>query len=64
MGMEVLMVKGKGPVFPEPLVNPEDIEKLVLKPNIEETLGYVFDAVNLTRERIAGRVPLWFCWRL
>jgi len=58
MGMEVLMVKGKGPVFPDPLKVPEDIQKLTLKPDIESTLGYVFDAVNLTRERIAGRVPL------
>lgn len=62
MGMEVQMVKGKGPVFPSPLVTPADVAKLNLTPDIESTLGYVFDALNLTRERIAGRVPLiGFC---
>lgn len=62
MGMEVQMVKGKGPVFPDPLVTPADVAKLNLTPDVEETLGYVFDALNLTRERIAGRVPLiGFC---
>lgn len=29
-----------------------------MKPNVEEELGYVFDALNLTRREIAGRVPL------
>jgi len=27
MGMEVEMVKGRGPVFPEPLVEPSDLDK-------------------------------------
>mmetsp|Transcript_10243 Transcript_10243/g.11807 ORF Transcript_10243/g.11807 Transcript_10243/m.11807 type:complete len:421 (-) Transcript_10243:1628-2890(-) len=58
MGMEVLMVKGKGPVFPEPLRTPSDLERLDFSPDMEETLGYVFDSVNLTRQRIAGKVPL------
>ena len=58
MGMEVLMVPGRGPVFPQPLVTPQDLDRLDMNPDIEETLGYVFDAVNLTRERIAGKVPL------
>jgi uroporphyrinogen decarboxylase len=58
MGMEVLMVKGKGPVFPEPLALPSDLDKLEMNPHIEETLGYVFDGINLTRKEINGRVPL------
>ena len=58
MGMEVKMEKGRGPVFPAPLESPADIDLLVMNPNIEETLGYVFDGINLTRECIAGRVPL------
>ena len=58
MGMEVQMIKGKGPVFPEPLDTPADLDKLNFKPDLEETLGYVFDAINLTRSKIAGRVPL------
>ena len=32
--------------------------ELDFKPDIEKTLGYVFDAINVTRREIAGRVPL------
>ena len=58
MGMEVQMVPGKGPVFPDPIVTPADLDKLVFKPDVEESLGYMFDALNLTRSKIDGRVPL------
>ena len=30
MGMEVEMVKGRGPVFPQPLVEPADLDRCVL----------------------------------
>lgn len=58
MGMDVQMKPGKGPVFPEPLVTPDDLSKLNLEPDVEETLGYVYDAINLTRERMDGMCPL------
>ena len=58
MGMHLTMVPGVGPVFPSPLKSPADLERLVLSPNIEDTLGYVLDAVNLTRVKVAGRVPV------
>lgn len=58
MGMKVEMVPGKGPVFPQRLENARDIARLQLKPNVEATLGYVFDGLNLTRREINGRVPL------
>jgi len=58
MGMECRMIPGKGPTFPEPLRTPEDLEKLNFKPDLEDTLGYVFDVVNLTRQRVKGRVPV------
>lgn len=58
MGMNCDIVKGKGPVFEDPLKTPDDIKKLNLNPNIEETLGYVFDALNVTRVAANGRVPL------
>ena len=62
MGMECLMVKGKGPVFPEPLRLPSDLNKLNLTPNVEASLGYVFDVVNLVRQKSLGRVPvIGFC---
>ncbi|KAF1795790.1 Uroporphyrinogen decarboxylase (URO-D) [Phytophthora cactorum] len=47
-----------GPVLPDPIRTPEDIDKLDLNPNIEETLGYMLDALNLARQKINGEVPL------
>ncbi len=36
--------------------------RLNLKPDVEASLGYVFDALNLTRATIGGQVPLLgFC---
>lgn len=49
MGMPLRMVPGAGPVFDFKISSPEDINKLNLHPNIEKTLGYVFDAVFTTR---------------
>ncbi|KAF8138666.1 Uroporphyrinogen decarboxylase [Boletus edulis] len=59
MGMEVLM--NPGPVFTTPLDVPEDMQTLQTD-HINERLQYVFDAISLTRTRLAGRVPLiGFC---
>ena len=61
MGLEVQMVPGKGPHFPEPLAGPDALGRLV-EPDLEAALGHVFDALTLTRQRLAGRVPLiGFC---
>jgi uroporphyrinogen decarboxylase len=57
MGMEVQMVEGKGPYLPDPVKQAKDLDKLV-QPDVEEKLGYVFDALRLTKETLAGRVPL------
>jgi uroporphyrinogen decarboxylase len=62
MGMEVVMVPGVGPVLPKPIRKPEDIDNLNLAPDVEKTLGYVMDALNLARQEIKGEVPLiGFC---
>uniref|UniRef100_M4B3X3 Uroporphyrinogen decarboxylase n=1 Tax=Hyaloperonospora arabidopsidis (strain Emoy2) TaxID=559515 RepID=M4B3X3_HYAAE len=58
MGMEVKMVTKVGPVLPDPIRTPEDIQKLDLNPNIEDKLGYMLDALNLARQKINGEVPL------
>ena len=62
MGMEVQMVKGKGPVFPEPLRLASDLDKLNLTPDVNTSLGYVFDAINNVRQKCGGKVPvIGFC---
>jgi uroporphyrinogen decarboxylase len=62
LGMTVLMHPGQGPVFPEPLVTPADIEKLSTHVDVDKELGYLFEAITMTRKGLAGRVPLiGFC---
>lgn len=57
MGMEVQMVENKGPLLPDPIKQYSDLNKLII-PDVNESLGYVFDALRLTKQRLAGRVPL------
>lgn len=56
--MEVTMVPGKGPSFPEPLREEKDLERLRDPAAVASELGYVFQAITLTRQQLAGRVPL------
>ncbi|KPI43515.1 Uroporphyrinogen decarboxylase [Cyphellophora attinorum] len=62
LGMEVRMVDGVGPQFPHPLRSPSDeqysqiMEKEV---DVLKELGYVMDAITLTRKKLDGRVPLY-----
>jgi len=59
LGMTVEMRSGVGPVFPSPLQTPEDIEKFLGSPtDAMLKLQYVYDAINLTRHQLQGRVPL------
>jgi uroporphyrinogen decarboxylase len=57
MGMEVQMVETKGPLLPDPIKTIRDLDRLCL-PDVEEKLGYVFDALRLTKKTLDGRVPL------
>lgn len=57
MGLEVQMVEGKGPYLPDPIKTFDDLKRLK-KPEVKESLGYVFDALALTKRTLAGRVPL------
>jgi uroporphyrinogen decarboxylase len=59
MGLEVLMVAGKGPVFPAPLETPADFSRLTENVDVEKELGYVYQAITLTRHKLEGRVPLF-----
>lgn len=58
-GMKVDMIKGKGPVFEEPLIDPDDMEKrLNFSCKVKDDLKYVYDAITLTRKNLEGKVPL------
>ncbi|KAF2072178.1 hypothetical protein CYY_006498 [Polysphondylium violaceum] len=58
MGLEVQMIPGKGPHFPNPVRDPAELSRVEFPVNVYEKLGYVFDALTLTRQRLEGRVPL------
>ncbi|OMH82904.1 Uroporphyrinogen decarboxylase [Zancudomyces culisetae] len=62
MGLEVQMIKGKGPHFPEPLDTPKDMARLVDMEsgyNVDDKLGYVYEAITLTRKLLDGQAPLF-----
>ena len=65
MGMEVVMMPERGPVFPEPLQGPEDpqyTQLMAREVDVKEELDYVYKAITLTRQKLKGRVPLYgFC---
>ncbi|MDI3318657.1 uroporphyrinogen decarboxylase [Pinibacter soli] len=57
MGLEVELIESKGPNLPEPIKTTADLKR-VRVPEVEETLGYVFDAIKLIKQQLNGRVPL------
>lgn len=57
MGIEVLMKESVGPFLPNPIRSAKDVEQVVV-PNVNETLGYVMDAIRLTKEMLDDEVPL------
>lgn len=60
LGMEVQM--NPGPYFPNPLVTPDDIDKLSANVDVDKELKYVFEAITRTRKELDGEVPLiGFC---
>jgi len=63
--MEVKMVDGIGPQFPNPLRSPDDAqfkEVLGREVDVKKELDYVYKAITLTRKKLNGRVPLFgFC---
>lgn len=57
MGMEMNMIKGIGPVFSKPIRSKKDFENLATI-DVTDDLSYVMDAVKLTKQELANRVPL------
>ena len=57
MNIEVEMREGIGPFLPNPINDKESLNQVIL-PDVHEHLGYVFDAVKLTKKELNNRVPL------
>src|SRR5262245_58257122 len=57
MGMKLEIAESKGPTFDDPIRTPDDLLRLDTE-DVVDRLQYVFDAIKLTREKLAGRVPL------
>ncbi len=57
MGLEVQMIESKGPVLPAPIKSDADLQR-VRVPEVNETLGYVFEAIKLIKKELNARVPL------
>ncbi|MDV3308519.1 MAG: uroporphyrinogen decarboxylase [Cyclobacteriaceae bacterium] len=56
MGLRYEMEENRGPVFPRRIDSADDISSLRVAP--AEALGYVMDAISLTKRELNGRVPL------
>ena len=57
MGLEVQLIESKGPILPDPIKTSADLNR-VRVPDVQETLGYVFDAIKMIKQELNGRVPL------
>jgi len=57
MGIDVEMKENIGPWLPNPVRSAKDVARVVV-PDIQETLGYVMDAITLTKEMLNDEVPL------
>jgi uroporphyrinogen decarboxylase len=57
MGMPLEIIESKGPVFDEPIRSRADVQKLNTE-GVTDRLQYVMDAIKMTKEKLAGRVPL------
>jgi len=53
------MLEAKGPHFPNPLRHPDDLARLKTDVDVKVELGYVFEAITLTRHKLEGKVPLF-----
>ena len=57
MNIEVEMRDGIGPYIPKPINSKAALDQVIL-PDVEEHLGYVFEAVRMTKDALIDRVQL------
>lgn len=61
MGMDLKFEKGEGPVFSNPIKTKEELERLDIEKSVKN-LSYVYDALALTREKLAlDKALIGFC---
>ncbi len=58
MGLPYEMIKGQGPLFPRVIESMQDIEALQSGASAAAELDYVYQALQLTKKELDGRVPL------
>ena len=58
MGLEYQMIEKKGPWFEKTIKSEADLKYAETDFDIEERLGYVTEAIKLTKKELNGRVPL------
>src|SRR6218665_1325437 len=57
MGLEVQLIENKGPVLPQPIHTENDFNRITV-PDVSDRLHYVFEAIQLIKQELNGRVPL------
>ena len=57
MNIPFEMKEGLGPWLPNPIRSQKDVDATMV-PNIDETLGYVMDAIKLTKKMLNDEIPL------
>lgn len=57
MDIEVQMKPNFGPYLPDPIRSQADLDKVIV-PDIQDTLGYVMDAITMTKEKLNDDIPL------
>ncbi len=57
MNIEVQMRPGVGPWLPNPIRTAADLDRVVV-PDVADSLSYVMEAIDMTKDALANRVPL------
>ncbi|CAN5304484.1 uroporphyrinogen decarboxylase [soil metagenome] len=57
MNIEVEMKPGLGPWLPNPIRSSVDVEKVIV-PDVYQELGYVLEAIKMTKKELNNEVPL------
>ena len=58
MGMDFEMRPGVGPWLENPIRSSEQIHSISI-PNVDDSLGYVFEAIQLTKKELNNEIPLF-----